>query len=106
MAYVYLLCDSGQDRMYKIGVTKTDVERRIKKLQTGNGNEIFLINKYETEYPFYIEKMLHKKHYPNRKIGEWFELSDESVINFVEECKFFEKIIDEMEGNPFFKIKK
>lgn len=106
MAFVYLLCDSGHDNMFKIGMTRGDVEKRIKKLQTGNGSEIFLVKKYETEYPFYIEKMLHQKHCPEKRLNEWFELSNESVMNFEKDCKFFEELIDMMKDNPFFKIKK
>ena len=107
MAFVYLLCDSGHDNMFKIGMTRGDVEKRIKKLQTGNGSEIFLVKKYETKYPFYLEKMLHQRHWPERKLNEWFELSTESVMNFEEDCKFYEDIVELLsETNPFFNIKK
>ena len=99
---VYLLCDSGQDHLFKIGVTKNKIEDRIKKLQTGNGNEIFLVNYYETDYPFYIEHMLHQKHFPDKKLNEWFELDFDSVRNFKEDCEFFEKLVDAMKDNPFF----
>lgn len=106
MAYVYLLCDIGHDNMFKIGVTKGEVEKRIKKLQTGNGCEIHLVNKYKTEYPFYIEKMLHQKHFPEKKLNEWFELSSESVNNFIKDCEFYEEIINTMKDNPFFNKEK
>ena len=52
MGYVYLICDSGHDNMFKIGVTKQPIEKRLKQLQTGNGSEIFLSAYHETEYPF------------------------------------------------------
>lgn len=32
MAYVYLICDSGQDNTFKIGVTRGSIEKRIKKI--------------------------------------------------------------------------
>ena len=102
MAFVYLLCDSGQDNCFKIGVAKKSIEKRKKQLQTGNCSEIFLSDYHETDYPYYIEKMLHQKHYPEKKIGEWFELTTESVINFKKECEELEKLIENMKDNPFF----
>lgn len=103
MAYVYLICDSGQDNVFKIGVTKGSVEERIKKLQTGNGNEIFLVDFYETKYPFFIEKTLHHRHWPEHKLYEWFELKSDSVFDFKKECMEIEKIVMELNDNPFFK---
>lgn len=103
MACVYLICDSGQDNTFKIGVTRGSIEKRIKKLQTGNGEEIFLVNYYETEYPFLIEKMMHQKHYSDKKLNEWFTLDAESVSNFKKDCEDFEKTIEALKDNPFFK---
>lgn len=102
MGFVYLICDSGHDNMFKIGVTKQPIEKRIKQLQTGNGSEIFLTSYYETRYPFYLERMLHQKFCSDKKIGEWFELDFESVVSFKEECKKIEEIVDAMKDNPFF----
>lgn len=102
MAFVYLICDSGHDNMFKIGMTKLPIEKRIKQLQTGNGSEIFLSAYHETEHPYYIEKMLHKKFCSDKKIGEWFELSNESAISFNKECEYLEQIIELMKDNPFF----
>ena len=41
--YVYLLGDFEKEGAYKIGVTRGTIERRIKKLQTGN-NELQLFS--------------------------------------------------------------
>ena len=61
--YVYLLKEDGDNVMYKIGVTKSPkIEDRIKKLQTGNGNRIVLIDYFLTNKPFKLEKMLHTKY--------------------------------------------
>lgn len=103
MGYVYLICDSGQDNTFKIGVTRGSIEKRIKKLQTGNGEEIFLVNYYETEYPFLIEKMMHQKHFSDKKLNEWFTLDSEGVSNFKKDCEDFEKTIEALKDNPFFK---
>ena len=57
MAFVYLLGDAGQDNVFKIGMTRGPVEKRIKQLQTGNSEEIYLVNCYETDYPFFNERL-------------------------------------------------
>ena len=101
MAFVYLLGDSGQDNIYKIGVTRGKIEKRIKQLQTGNANEIYLIDFYETKYPFFIERWLHIKFYPRQKIGEWFFLKDNEVFNFKKDCSIMEENAKSLKGNPF-----
>lgn len=102
MPYVYLLCDNSKDYTYKIGVTKGKIENRIKKLQTGNSGEIFLVKSYETEYPFFIEKTLHYKLGHKKILNEWFELDDETALNFENMCKEIESMIEIMKDNPFF----
>lgn len=105
MAFVYLLCDSGFDNRFKIGVTKQSILKRIKQLQTGNGSEIFLSSYYETEYPFYIEKMLHKEFCSDKKVGEWFDLDCDKALKFKKICKFYEENLNALKDNPFFKKK-
>lgn len=106
MGLVYLLGDSGKEGVYKIGVTTGKIENRIKKLQTGNSGEIYLINSFETENPFILEKMLHNKYFNENKHGEWFELSFDEMNSFTETCEKLQKNIDIlMENNYFFKKK-
>ena len=81
MGSVYLLGDTKQEGIYKIGVTRGDINKRIKKLQTGNSSEIYLVSYYETEHPFLMEKMLHNKYINDNVLNEWFALKDEDVIN-------------------------
>ena len=105
MGYVYLLANFDEDKIYKIGVTRGSIEKRIKKLQTGNHGEIILVSKYETDIPFFIEKWLHFKLIKNKIRNEWFELDDEYVLSFKEKCKEIEEMYNEMETNPFFNKK-
>ena len=105
MGCVYLLGDWEKENWYKIGVTRGSIEKRIKKLQTGNGGEIYLVDKYETEHPFMLEKILHTRFSNNRVLNEWFELSTEDVIKFKEHCEFAEGIINTLKDNYFFKKK-
>lgn len=99
---VYLLGEWGKDGFYKIGVTKGSLEHRIKKLQTGNSGEIYVVSYFESEHPFFIEKQLHFKYKSHRAIGEWFELTQEEMLNFKKDCTEIEDMIEIMKDNPFF----
>lgn len=98
---VYLLCDANSN-LYKIGVTRGDVENRVKKLQTGNGNEIHVVYTIETDYPFAMETMLHSRFFPKKRLNEWFELSNDDVVNFGKYCEQCRKNISVLSENPFF----
>lgn len=103
MAFVYLLGDAGQDNAFKIGMTRGSVEKRIKQLQTGNGEEIYLVDYYETTYPFFIERLLHNQFFPKQKRNEWFNLNTEDIVKFKEHCKKIEEQAYALENNPFTK---
>ena len=100
--WVYLLKEDGDNSLYKIGTTRCDnVEDRIKKLQTGNGNKIRLISSFLTNKPFKLEKMMHNKYQENREEGEWFLLNKKEVDNFLNECQRLQEIINCLNDNPF-----
>ena len=108
MGIVYLLCElSNTSERFKVGVTKRDVNKRIKELSTGNSNEIHLVNKFESEYYKKVESSLHRKFhaYKTSEGGtEWFDLPVNEVIGFTKTCKEVEGTIKYMmEHNPFFK---
>ena len=99
---VYLLGDLEKDGMYKIGVTRGSLERRIKKLQTGNPGEIYLCQYFETDYPFFLEKTLHSRFLAKKVLNEWFSLTFEDIVNFKKTCEEIEQMIDGLKDNPFF----
>lgn len=105
MAYVYLIGDREKDDIYKIGVTRGNVNKRIKKLQTGNCGEIFLVSQFETDYPFVLEKMLHNKFFSGKVLSEWFHLDIDEVRNFKNTCKLYNDNIEALQDNPFFNKK-
>lgn len=104
--YVYLLYDNSHDNFYKIGVTRGSIDKRIKKLQTGNAGEINVCKYYKTQVPFFIEKWLHTLYLSKKVRNEWFELTDKEVMDFENRCKEYEEMYFLMEGNPFFKNKR
>lgn len=99
--YVYLLGDWTRDGVYKIGVTRGDIDKRIKKLQTGNSGEIYLVDFWKTEHPFLMEKNLHLKFYGKKIMNEWFELDFEETKNFKKYCSDIEKMFEAVKDNPF-----
>lgn len=99
--FVYLVCDPAKD-FYKIGVTKGKIEKRLKKLQTGNGTELFVVTWHQTDYPFRMEKLLHTRFKPKRENGEWFSLDASEVANFGNICDKMEETLSVLMQNPFF----
>jgi hypothetical protein len=90
---------------YKIGITKDDksLAKRIKAIQTGNPEEITLINKFKSDNYRKVEGWLHRQYKSKRESGEWFLLEAEDVINFLDECKKADQTISLLiEQNHFY----
>lgn len=97
--YVYLLCDGDK---FKIGMTRqSNIINRVKELQTGNPNEIWVHSYFKTEYPNKIEKMMHARHASSNIKNEWFEMNISEVLNFKNECQKCEDILKALKNNPF-----
>lgn len=101
MSYLYLICNPDENS-YKIGITRKNVEKRLKSLQTACSAELHVIHTVETDYPFRLETLLHN-HFKNKKLsGEWFALTSDDIKNFKETCNKYLNIINIMKINPFF----
>lgn len=99
--FVYLISDEENNK-YKIGVTKNDVNKRLKKLQTGNSSPLSIKQVHSTNYMYRMETLLHNHFSKQRILNEWFELSNEDIINFNSTCQYFEDMINSLKENPFF----
>jgi hypothetical protein len=104
--YIYLINEYGSEpERFKIGITKGDINKRVKQLQTGSSNELLLINSYQSPHYLKIEKLLHRKYNSYSTDGgtEWFQLPIDEVFNFISECNtahdMYQSLIDS--GNPF-----
>lgn len=95
--YVYLVRVSDNNN-YKIGTTK-NINKRIKQLQTGNAEVIYLVDYYESNFAFKIEKALHNFFIHKKKLNEWFEFNIEDEIKFKELCISIESNIIYIENN-------
>ena len=99
MGYVYLIEDSNNN-CYKIGVTKGDPEKRLKKLQTGNPSKLEIKYLYKYDYPYRLESMLHRHYRSCNELNEWFSL--ENPNEFLNKCVELSNMIDALKDNPFF----
>lgn len=88
---VYLI--RGNDGRYKIG-TSYHPKKRIKQLQTGNSDQIDLMNVYESTNALIIETTLHNMFSYGRKKGEWFDLSIFEEVNFLAFCTKIDESIE------------
>jgi len=105
--YVYLIVegDHNGEEKYKIGVTKNDPSKRLKKLKTGNPNQLDILKLYKSKHYKKVEKFLHRKFSGQKTLSnnEFFYLSDEQVFGFVKYCEEAEYIIESLKDNPYFK---
>ncbi len=96
MGFLYLI-NSGVTDKYKIGISKKPPKRK-KSLQTGNPEELKIVQTYESKRYQEIETVLlrlfkaKKYDQENYKMigGEWFILNNEDVSSFTEICRKIE----------------
>ena len=108
MGYVYLILEVNQhgEEYHKIGVSKNPPQKRLKQLSTGNPNEIRILNAYESINYKRVEKWLHSRYCTQKTLSnnEWFVLSNEQVLSFIDTCKKADETISLLlKENPFFK---
>lgn len=103
--FVYLIGDSNNDGVFKIGVTRGAIENRMKKLQTGNPGKIHLFAYHESRHPFFIEKRLHLLLGQYRENNEWFRLPLDIQIGFNKMCDEQETVAESIKNNPFVNLK-
>lgn len=85
---IYLICSElNNEKVYKIGFTKRDINKRIKEFKTGNAGDIEIISTFESKWASKIESHWHISKQNNNINGEWFRLSDDDVKNFIPICQ-------------------
>lgn len=102
---VYLIVDwSSSPLKYKIGITKNQIQKRIKQLKTGSSGDLVLLKHYESENYKKIESILHRFYnsYSTEGGKEWFELPDDKVLNFINECQTIDENLKYLQENNCF----
>ena len=80
---LYIINEFNTDK-YKIGKT-TNLKKRLRSLQCGNSNELYVCYTFNTRNDNIYELQLHE-HFKKKLIrGEWFKFEDLSiVINYID----------------------
>jgi hypothetical protein len=96
---IYLISSEYNDgKFYKIGWTKRNPKIRLKELKTANSQDLNIEYVFPSKFGPKIEKNLHRKYSDKRCNGEWFELNQKEVSEFLNECKkqhdMFQMLID------------
>ena len=85
---IYLISSEINDStLYKIGITKRKINKRLTELKTGNPATLSVIHTFESKYAPKIEKHFHISKAYNNMGGEWFQLSHDDINNFIPQCK-------------------
>lgn len=80
---LYLIQHKKIPEYTKIGYT-TDLQKRIKSLQTSSPTGIHVLYSKETSYAYKIEQMLHKRYAHKNTNLEWFNLSSADIIEIIQ----------------------
>ena len=106
MGFVYLIGEASTPNLFKIGSTrKKDINDRMRQLQTGNPDELYLSRCFETDEPFKVEHNLHFVLGEENFHGEWFSVEDGFEDRFMDLCEKAQIMVDSLRENPFFKKK-
>lgn len=76
---VYIIQIKGTS-FFKIGVTKGLAEHRLKYFQTYYPFELNVVHVINCDNAYRLEWSLHQKYNIKRVRGEWFDLSDQDII--------------------------
>ncbi len=80
---VYLLYCKARD-LYKIGITTTPLETRLRSIAADIGADVILIGAIEAEHPRATERVWHNRFWKKHRGREWFDLSPEDVKEFLD----------------------
>lgn len=85
---IYLISSElNNDTLYKIGITRRDVTKRLKQLKTGNPATLSVVKTFESKWASKIESNLHSSYQTKNINGEWFKLEPNDVEGFEKRCQ-------------------
>ena len=101
---VYLISsETNGEKTYKIGVTKRNIEKRIKEFKTGNSSDLHIVETFKSKWAFKIESNLHRLFHNKHKTGEWFFLEPNDIMEFQNLClKYHENFNIIEESNSYY----
>lgn len=104
---VYLIESEYNDTtLYKIGITKRPVEKRLKEFKTGNASNFKIIDTFRSKWGTKIESTLHR-YYSNKRVsGEWFNLEIDDINDFISRCESIHNNMELLASNNTYIIEK
>jgi len=97
---VYFICVEGRKNLVKIGMSK-DCERRIKQLQTGNPDRLYIYRTIRSDKPYAVETSLHRFYkdakYEKGGGNEWYKVSKEKIDRIIINYEKGEPVVIEKE---------
>jgi len=98
--YIYFLKAKDRD-LFKIGRTFKNPQSRLKQLATGCPYELELFRFFESVDSKVGEKNVHEHFEQYQTTGEWFEVSEEAVLDYI---RSLDEITDVALENKNFKV--
>lgn len=102
MGKIYLIrCSEENDILYKIGFSINPHKRR-KTLETGNPNDLEVIDEFFTNYDRKLETAIHNRFRSKKIRREWFKLDDNDIRNFKDSCQKMEDNFKLLEKENYY----
>ncbi|QYB17439.1 hypothetical protein PV-S19_0075 [Pacmanvirus S19] len=80
--YIYFITEMPFNMRVKIGMSKNPI-KRLKTLQTGNPNKLFIYHLFESNDYKVLERSMHDICKDLKLLGEWFEISELELSSLV-----------------------
>jgi T5orf172 domain len=97
---IYLIASElNNETLYKIGVTKRNINKRLNELKTGNPATLSVLYTFNSKYARIIETHFHHTKKVNNIRGEWFNLSQQEIIDFIPTCKIIHDNLEYLSKN-------
>jgi predicted GIY-YIG superfamily endonuclease len=90
--FIYLV-QIQESNLYKIGYSK-NVIQRLATLQTANALELIIVERFFSLNARYLEREIHKHYEAQRVRGEWFQLSNDLIKDFIHTINNLDKVND------------
>lgn len=102
---IYLISsETNGKKLYKIGITRREIEVRMKELKTGNAADLKIVDSFKSKWGTKIESNLHKLFKSKKISGEWFDLDDEDIKNFKSRCLSIHEAFEIIESSNTYYI--
>lgn len=100
---VYLIsAEISGSKLHKIGYTRRSIDKRIKEFKTGNASEFFVIESFKSKWGTKIESRLHSIFSEKKVSGEWFLLTEDDILSFIEKCQLIHDNYESLSESTYY----